>query len=120
MVSLGMLASRAAIIAERSRGLAFGSTSPVLAATVNSRMILVKTLARFLSCAPFRYMMFLNCEWPAISAASPHAPANKPIWQDCGEAGAKASAASRYRHIFGEPSADPHRLDAAGQPSVIV
>jgi hypothetical protein len=29
-------------------------------------MILVKTLARFLSCAPFRYMMFLNCEWPAI------------------------------------------------------
>jgi hypothetical protein len=29
-------------------------------------MILVKILARFLSCAPFRYMMFLNWEWPAI------------------------------------------------------
>ena len=24
------------------------------------------TAARFLSCAPLRYMMFLNCEWPAI------------------------------------------------------
>jgi hypothetical protein len=29
---------------------------------------LVNTLPRFLSCAPLRYMMFLNCEWPAISA----------------------------------------------------
>jgi hypothetical protein len=27
----------------------------------------VKILARFLSCAPLRYMMFLNWEWPAIA-----------------------------------------------------
>src|SRR6185369_10452225 len=66
MVSRGILAWRAAIMAARSRGLALGSAWPVLAATVNSRMILVKTLARFASCAPFRYMMFLNCECPAI------------------------------------------------------
>src|SRR5256885_13846701 len=64
-----MLAWRAARTAARSRGLAAGSGKPVRAAVVSSRMILVKTLARFLSCAPFRYMMFLNCEWPAISAA---------------------------------------------------
>src|SRR5215471_13220919 len=62
-----MLAWRAATTAARSRGLAAGSGRPVRAAVVNSRIILVKTLARFLSCAPFRYMMFLNCEWPAIA-----------------------------------------------------
>src|SRR6516162_1918377 len=61
-----MLAWRAARTAARSRGFAAGSGRPVRAAVVSSRMILVKTLARFLSCAPLRYMMFLNCEWPAI------------------------------------------------------
>ncbi len=49
-----MLDWRARNMAARSRGLALGSAWPVLAATVNSRMILVKTLARFASCAPFR------------------------------------------------------------------
>src|SRR5205823_12109076 len=63
-----MLAWRAASTAARSRGLAAGSGSPVRADVVNSRMSLVKILPRFLSCAPLRYMMFLNCEWPAISA----------------------------------------------------
>src|SRR5256886_6251477 len=61
-----MLAERAARMAARNRGLALGSGRPERAAVTSSRMILVKTLARFLSCAPFRYMMFLNCEWPAI------------------------------------------------------
>src|SRR5579883_1034755 len=65
-VSFGMLAARAASTAARRRGLAAGSGRPVRAAVVNSRMILVKTLARFLSCASFRYMMFLNWECPAI------------------------------------------------------
>src|SRR5712671_339026 len=63
-----MLAWRAARTAARSRGLALGSGRPERAAVVNSRMILVKTLPRLLSCAPFRYMMFLNCEWPDIFA----------------------------------------------------
>src|SRR5207302_11387881 len=62
-----MLAWRAARIAARSRGLAAGSGRPERAAVVNSRISLVKVLPRFLSCAPFRYMMFLNCEWPAIA-----------------------------------------------------
>src|SRR5690349_9069313 len=93
-VSFGMLAWRAARTAARSRGFAAGSGKPVRAAVVSSRMILVKTLARFLSCAPFRYMMFLNCEWPAIdlrAALRRHqgrnarpGVANNPIWQHCG------------------------------------
>src|SRR6516164_4178721 len=61
-----MLARRADRTAARRRGLAAGSGKPERAAVVSSRMIFVKILARFLSCAPFRYMMFLNCEWPAI------------------------------------------------------
>src|SRR5688572_11473802 len=68
-----MFAWRAARIAARSRGLAAGSGRPERAAVVNSRISLVKTLPRFLSCAPLRYMMFLNCEWPAI-AAVPNSP----------------------------------------------
>src|SRR4051812_10991454 len=62
-----MLACRAASTAARSRGLEAGSGRPERAAVVSSRISLVKILARFLSCAPLRYMMFLNCEWPAIS-----------------------------------------------------
>src|ERR1700730_2552434 len=61
-----MLAWRAARTAARRRGFAAGSGRPERAAVTSYRMILVKTLARFLSCAAFRYMMFLNCEWPAI------------------------------------------------------
>src|SRR6202048_2481868 len=92
-----MLAWRAARTAARSRGLALGSGRPERAAVVSSRMILVKTLARFLSCAPFRYMMFLNCEWPAIdfcAVSRRHSAgrlwgvgANNPIWQDWGISG---------------------------------
>src|SRR5438309_9390588 len=65
-----MLAARAARTAARNRGLTLGSGRPERAAVVSARMILVKILPRFLSCAPFRYMMFLNCEWPAIFAVS--------------------------------------------------
>jgi hypothetical protein len=37
-------------------------------------MSLVNTLPRFLSCAPLRNMMFLNCEWPAIPNGSRQFP----------------------------------------------
>jgi hypothetical protein len=73
-VSFGMLAWRAARTAALSRGFAAGSGSPIRAAVVNSRMILVNTLPRFLSCAPLRNMMFLNCEWPAIQTFSRKSP----------------------------------------------
>src|SRR5690349_3340508 len=65
-----MFACFAAMTAARSRGFELVSGRPVRAAVVSSRMILVKTLARFLSCAPFRYMMFLNWECPAIGDRS--------------------------------------------------
>src|SRR5438876_11512755 len=114
-----MLAWRAARTAARSRGLVLGSGRPERAAVVNSRMILVKTLARFLSCAPFRYMMFLNCEWPAISAAPPQARPNKPIWQDWGDSGCNTCTLQAW-HMRREPAAEAHRLDMAGQPGPIV
>src|SRR5512134_2492320 len=62
MVSFGMFAALAAVIAVRSCGLASGSGKPERAATVNSRISLVKTFPRLASWAPLRYMMFLNCE----------------------------------------------------------
>src|SRR5258706_5557075 len=120
-----MLAERAARTAARNRGLALGSGKPERAAVVRSRIILVKTLARFLSCAPFRYMIFLNCEWPAFSAAPLQPGPTKPIWQDWGGSGASAACfgsktGSRTGHIFGEPAADSHRLDTVGQTRHII
>src|SRR4029079_5252610 len=53
--------------AARSRALASGSGRPIFAPTVSSRLSLEKRAERFLSCAPFRYMMFLNLLWPAIA-----------------------------------------------------
>ena len=61
MLSFGMFSLRAAMMADRSAGLDAGS-SPALAAICSSRVRRVKILARFLSCAPLRYMMFLNWE----------------------------------------------------------
>src|SRR5258706_16336181 len=112
-----MLAWRAARTAARSRGLALGSGRPERAAVVSSRMILVKTLARFLSCAPFRYMMFLNCEWPAISAAPLQAGPNKPIWQDWGGAGGSAAPTPSWKgHKFVEAAAPSPKPLAARPP----
>src|ERR1700754_1274240 len=62
-----MLASRAAIIAARRRGLALGSAAPKRAAVVISRISLVKIFALAASWRPLRCMMFLNWEWPAIA-----------------------------------------------------
>src|SRR5204863_5644004 len=110
-----MLAERAARTAARNRGLALGSGKPERAAVVSSRMILVKTLARFLSCAPFRYMMFLNCEWPAISAALLQARANKAIWQDCGESGANAASSGSSPQPIASPFMEAAPARRAGR-----
>jgi hypothetical protein len=69
ILSLGIDWARAASTAARSRGLASGSGRPALAATVISRDSLENIAERFLSCAPLRYMMFLNLLWPAISVS---------------------------------------------------
>src|SRR3989344_4231453 len=65
MVSLVMLASSALSIAARRRGLSLGSP-PVRAATVISRIILVKSLPRLASCAPLCLRMLAHLEWPAM------------------------------------------------------
>src|SRR3712207_1125848 len=66
ILSLGIDWARAASTAARSRGFASGSGRPIFAATVISRESLENIAERFLSCAPLRYMMFLNLLWPAI------------------------------------------------------
>src|SRR6478752_2356455 len=67
MVSRVMLASRAAMVAARRRGLAAGSGEPKRAAVVISRISLVKIFALAASWRPLRCMMFLNWEWPAMA-----------------------------------------------------
>src|SRR4051812_13624819 len=59
--------ARAVVTAALSRAFASGSGSPIFAATVISRESLENIAERFLSCAPLRYMMFLNLLWPAMA-----------------------------------------------------
>src|SRR6516165_7287234 len=128
MVSLDMLAVRAAISAARSRGFALGSGSPVRAAVVSSRISFVKALARFASCAPLRYMMFLNWEWPAIdrdleSAAGPGHSRNggrgraavidkAPIWQELGAFYRDSALLPRTSHYFARALVRPRSFRA--------
>ena len=60
-----LLKARAAASAVRKRGLESGSALD-RAATVNSLINRPNILARFLSCAPLRCIIFLNLEWPAM------------------------------------------------------
>src|SRR5215208_6332628 len=110
-----MFACRAAKTAARSRGLAVGSGRPERAAVVSSRIILVKILARFLSCAPLRYMMFLNCEWPAISVPGSDkewnvvvAAPDPAISRSCSFTAAYQSNMAAMRRIL-NPILDPAR-----------
>src|SRR6476620_212765 len=74
----------AALTAARRRAFMSGSCRPALAATVISRASLENIAERFLSCAPLRYMMFLNLLWPAIAAhLSFKSPARSGEAQSC-------------------------------------
>jgi hypothetical protein len=66
MLSFGMFSAFAARMAARRRGLKAGSGAPSFAATVISRASLPKSLERCASTRPFRCMMFLNWECPAM------------------------------------------------------
>src|SRR3954452_1210852 len=63
------------MMAARRRAFASGSGIPIFAATVISRLSLEKRAERFLSCAPFRYMMFLNLLCPAMASSCTRAKA---------------------------------------------
>src|SRR5690554_979831 len=65
-VSFGMLAAKARSMASRSRGLLAGSGPPMRAATVASRISLVKILPRFASWAFLRCWMLAHLLCPAI------------------------------------------------------
>src|SRR3954464_12957068 len=64
MVSLGMFASRAARSAVRSRALCSGSPPPLRAATVTSRMSLVKRTPLVAPIASFLRLIFVHLLWP--------------------------------------------------------
>jgi hypothetical protein len=66
ILSFGIDSARAFWMARRSRELASGSGPPSLAATMISRASLAKSLDFIASWRPFRCMMFLNCECPAM------------------------------------------------------
>src|SRR5688500_16533840 len=73
-----MPCARAFWMASLSRGLPSGLVPPSLAATVTSRASFEKSFALMASCRPFRCMMFLNCEWPAIAVIFRSFGGNRP------------------------------------------
>src|SRR5690606_16421902 len=66
MTSRDMLAVRALSTTRRRRGLSSITPPPVRAATVISRMNLVKILLRLASWAALRWRVLAHLEWPAI------------------------------------------------------
>src|SRR6266481_2519791 len=68
MVSLGMFASRAARTAERSRALWSGSPPPLRAATVTSRISLVKSAPLLAPIASFLRLILVHRLWPDMAA----------------------------------------------------
>src|SRR5690606_41959585 len=66
MLSFGMDSALALATARRRRAFIAGSGMPDFAATVISRDSFEKSLERTASALPFRCMMFLNFEWPAM------------------------------------------------------
>src|SRR5438552_14145128 len=66
MVSLGMFASRAARIADRRRALWSGSPLPFRAATVTSRISLVKSAPLLAPIASFLRLILVHLLWPDI------------------------------------------------------
>src|ERR1044072_1672450 len=70
ILSFGMLCARAARMALRRRGLAFGSPPPVFAAIVISFDNLLKILPRLASIAPLKRLTFDHLLCPAIGVRS--------------------------------------------------
>src|SRR3954468_8653229 len=69
MLSAGMLASRAASTAERRGALWSGSPPPLRAATVTSRMSLVKSTPLVAPIASFLRLILVHRLWPDMAAA---------------------------------------------------
>src|SRR3954468_22525608 len=70
MLSAGMFASRAARTAERSRALWSGSPPPLRAATVTSRISLVKSTPLVAPIASFLRLILVHRLWPDILCSS--------------------------------------------------
>src|SRR4051812_37144273 len=72
MVSLGMFASRAARTAVRNRALCSASPPPFRAATVTSRMSLVKSTPLVAPIASFLRLIFVQRLWPDMKSSCSH------------------------------------------------
>src|SRR4051812_8574828 len=97
MVSLGMFASRAARTADRNRALCSGSPPPLRAATVTSRMSLVKSTPLVAPIASFLRLIFVHRLWPDMTTPDPAL-----------DAGAfQLARAPRGRQRQGGPPGDP-------------
>src|SRR4051812_48782181 len=71
MDSFGMFASRAASTADLSRALCSGSPPPLRAATVTSRMSLVKSTPLVAPIASFLRLIFVHRLWPDMKTPDP-------------------------------------------------
>src|SRR5437588_12647174 len=78
MLSPGMLASRAARMAERRRALWSGSPPPLRAATVTSRMSLVKRTPLVAPIASFLRLILVQRLWPDMPLRLSRRRARRP------------------------------------------
>src|SRR6266404_3131727 len=101
MVSLGMFASRAARTAERRRALWSGSPPPLRAATVTSRISLVKSTPLLAPIASFFRLILVHRLWPDMAA--PRLPFRAHL--ACAARGRQRSGSPARRAPVG--SADP-------------
>src|SRR5258708_1178312 len=112
MLSAGMFASRAASTADRSRALCSGSPPPLRAATVTSRMSLVKSAPLVAPIASFLRLILVHLLWPAICSPSPPPPAPPPPRPPTGEVGQfhghrpLQDQFDRRRRLVGKPAAE--------------
>src|SRR5437660_11155494 len=97
MLSAGMLASRAARTADRSRELWSGSPPPLRAATVTSRISFVNRAPLLAPIASFLRLIFVHRLWPDIARVLQRA-ALAWMWSrahalECGRSGRRPRAA---------------------------
>src|SRR4051812_45016948 len=109
MVSFGMFASRAARTADRSLALCSGSPPPLRAATVTSRMSLVKSAPLVAPIASFLRLIFVHLLWPDMRT-----PGYRPLLTRARRTGQRQGGAP------GDPPASPHCHDEVPSGSRLV
>src|SRR5438093_5880852 len=110
MLSAGMFASRAARTAERRRALWSGSPPPVRAATVTSRISLVKSAPLLAPIASFLRLILVHRLWPDMAA--PRLPFRAHLARAARPRQRSGGPARRAPVGSARPGAGAARLDA--------